>query len=557
MNFENVKLLSYEHKNNFWGDSSLRYGSTVSISINGYILNLSNSFGAKDIFNTCKALSDSLGSNQDIIINGVNYGEGKIKSVTFDSGNWVKVTEYNVSIEIPKPGNLVDILNAKEFDNNVISSISTYAHLMEEFSESYSIDYSSNEDSINGSHSIDIRMSSLFNGDKIVYAKNLAQVLFSKTFTEKLSEISYKKPNDGLRKDFYSENYDTINGKCGFNRTFSYANTDECFSRQRSISVSLADDGITTVSETNKIAGKCLEPTLFASAELGFSSEITGSFNRCSGALDNYKTFFNIQSGLIPYELKRSVKRNTFNGEIEYDISFSNDPRKMGYYYYEYTLDLSRQNDFIWNASEAGSIRGSGIVGTPLKFNNATDGWNIEKSGVDGRVSGFYADEASIKPTGAILNLTNKTINMQPYDGVLSYNFSYTDDLNLDMSSDIRRTSISLTDSKPVKIHNDFVIVGGATAYSVAQDVAQSKQGEIDIKCDLDICSLSVPFVSKGYIDSGVSIINTFVKNYVSSEYSDTIYNLDGYIDSMSFSSDEIEQTCNLNAKFKYSKAAS
>ena len=428
---------------------------------------------------------------------------------------------------------------------------------MEEFSESYSIDYSSNEDSINGSHSIDIRMSSLFNGDKIVYAKNLAQVLFSKTFTEKLSEISYKKPNDGLRKDFYSENYDTINGKCGFNRTFSYANTDECFSRQRSISVSLADDGITTVSETNKIAGKCLEPTLFASAELGFSSEITGSFNRCSGALDNYKTFFNIQSGLIPYELKRSVKRNTFNGEIEYDISFSNDPRKMGYYYYEYTLDLSRQNDFIWNASEAGSIRGSGIVGTPLKFNNATDGWNIEKSGIDGRVSGFYADEASIKPTGAILNLTNKTINMQPYDGVLSYNFSYTDDLNLDMSSDIRRTSISLTDSKPVKIHNDFVIVGGATAYSVAQDVAQSKQGEIDIKCDLDICSLSVPFVSKGYIDSGVSIINTFVKNYVSSEYSDTIYNLDGYIDSMSFSSDEIEQTCNLNAKFKYSKAAS
>ena len=146
---------------------------------------------------------------------------------------------------------------------------------------------------------------------------------------------------------------------------------------------------------------------------------------------------------------------------------------------------------------------------------------------------------------------------MQPYDGVLSYNFSYTDDLNLDMSSDIRRTSISLTDSKPVKIHNDFVIVGGATSYSVAQDVAQSKQGEIDIKCDLDICSSSVPFVSKTYMNSGVGIINTFVKNYISSEYSDTIYNLDGYIDSMSFSSDEIEQTCNLNAKFKYSKAAS
>jgi len=557
MNFENVKLLSYEHKNNFWGDSSLRYGSTVSISINGYILNLSNSFGAKDIFNTCKALSDGLGSNQDIIINGVNYGEGKIKGVTFDSGNWVKVTEYNVSIEIPKPGNLVDILNAKEFDNNVISSISTYAHLIEEFSESYSIDYSSNEDSINGSHSIDIRMSSLFNGDKIAYSKSLAQVLFSKTFTEKLSEISYKKPNDGLRKDFYSENYDTINGRCGFNRTFSYSNTDECFSKQRSISISLGDDGITTVSESNKIAGKCLQPTLFASAELGFSSEITGSFYRCSGMLTNYKTKFGIVSGLIQNELKRSVKRNSFNGEIEYEVSFSNDPRKSGFYYYEYTLDLSRQQDFIWNASEAGSIRGSGLVGTTAKFDNAISGWNIESGNINSRVTGFYNDQALIKPTGAELKLINKNFSRQPYDGLLTYNFSYTDDLNLNMLSDVRKTSISLTDSKATKIHNDFVIVGGASAYSVAQDTSQSKQGEIDVKCDLDICSPSNPFAGKPYLQSGVSIISGYVNSYIIGQYGSSLNNLDGYVDSLSFSTDEIEQTCNLNAKLKYSMVAS
>jgi len=121
----------------------------------------------------------------------------------------------------------------------------------------------------------------------------------------------------------------------------------------------------------------------------------------------------------------------------------------------------------------------------------------------------------------------------------------------------VRKTSISLTDSKATKIHNDFVIVGGASAYSVAQDTSQSKQGEIDVKCDLDICSPSNPFAGKPYLQSGVSIISSYVNSYITGQYGSSLNNLDGYVDSLSFSTDEIEQTCNLNAKLKYSMVAS
>jgi len=556
MNFQDVKLLSYEHRNNFWGDSGLEYGATISMSIKGYILNLANTSGVKSVFQACKSLADALGSKQDIIINQVNYGLGKITNVSFDSGNWVKVTEYTVSIEILKEGNLTDLANDESFKNKILSSISTTSHFLEEFNESYSIDYSSNDDSINGTHSIDIKYSSLFPGDKIASARNLADVLYSKTFIEDLSKIAYKKPIESLRKDFYSETYDKIDGKCGFKRNFSYANSTDCYTKQRSLSVSFEEDGIATITESNRINGNCLQPDLFGSAEIGFASEITGAFIRCSGALNSYKIPFGIQSGLIRDEVNRSVKRNKFNGEIEYSVVFSNDQRRKGLYFHEYTLDISREQDYIWNVSEAGSIKGSGRAGERIKFNNAYTGWKIESLGISGRASGIYSNEAKIKPIGSSLKLINKTLDFEQFDGVVSYNFSFTDDLNLNMNSEIRRTASSITDSKPTKIHNDFVIIGGVSSYAVAQPANQSKQGELDIKSDLEISSLTIPFVGNKYLNSAFRIATGVANDYSISENGSSLKTLDGYLESLSFTTDEIQQTCSVNAKFKYSKEA-
>ncbi len=371
-----------------------------------------------------------------------------------------------------------------------------------------------------------------------------------------MSKIAYKKPVESLRKDFYSETYDKIDGKCGFKRNFSYANSTDCYTKQRSLSVSFEEDGIATITESNKINGNCLQPDLFGSAEIGFASEITGAFIRCSGALNNYKIPFGIQSGLIRDEVNRSIKRNKFNGEIEYSIVFSNDQRRKGLYFHEYTLDISREQDYIWNVSEAGSIRGSGRAGEQIKFNNAYTGWKIESPGISSRASGIYSNEAKIKPVGSSLKLINKTLDFEQFDGVVSYNFSFTDDLNLNMNSEIRRTASSITDSKPTMIHNDFVIIGGASSYAIAQPANQSKQGELDIKSDLEISSLTIPFVGNKYLNSGFRIVTGVANDYSISDNGSSLKTLDGYLESLSFTTDEIQQTCSVNAKFKYSKKA-
>lgn len=547
MNFTNVKLLTYEHRNNFWGDKGFRYGSTAAISINGYILDLANTSGVKDVFQACKNLSDSLSVYQDIVIDNINYGKGKITNVSFDSGNWVKVTEYTVSIEIINQGNLTRAsYSDSDFSNGIIDSIKTNAEYLESFNESYSIDYSSNENGISGTHLIDIKVSSLFNGDKIKFATDLAAVLFSKTLAENISKLSYAKPSENLRKDYYSENYDSINGSCGFKRNFSYSNEASCFSRNRSISVSFGEDGNTKVTESNSIKGECLNPTLFDSAETGFSSEITGVFSRCNDAFTTYQTQFGIVNPLINKELERSVKRNRFTGDIEYTISFTNDKRRKNLYTFEYTLDLSRSEDFVWNVTENGSVKGDGVLGSVEKFNNALTGWAAEKGGIAARIQSFYTGGAKIKPSPSLLKFISKNTTHAPFEGFISYSYNYTDDTTLDMSSQIRRKSIDITDSKPTRIHNDFLIPGGVVKYAVAQAANQSKQGERTVAGNLEISSSTLPFVGKSYFTDCVNLANTYKGT-----------GSDLYLESFSFSSDEIEQNVEFDAKYKYSAAAS
>lgn len=542
MDFQNVKLLTYDHRNNFWGNNGFKYGSVVSFSINGYILDLKEISGVKDVFQACKALSDSLGSYQDIIVNGVNYGRGKITNVSFDSGNWVKVTEYNVSIEIRQEGDLATF-SSKEFNGDIISSIKNSIEYIEEFTESYSSDYSSNENIVSGTHSIDIRMSTLFSNDKIAFAKNLADLLFSKTFLENLSDITYSKPPENVRKDYYSENYDVINGSCGFKRNFSFANSTNCFSTRRSISVNFGEDGITNVTESNSIKGECLNLTLFDSAEAGFSSEISGVFTRCSAVFNTYKSSFGIQDDLINKELERSVKRNRFSGEIEYSVTFTNDKKRKNDYTFEYTLDLSRSEDMIWNVSETGIISGNDVIGSEAKFNKAIAGYNTEKVGIQARLTSFYS-RATPKPSGSTLKIITKNLSHQPHNGVVSYSWSSTDDATLDMSNSIRRKIIEINDSKATRIHNDFIIPGGASAYAVAQLTNQSKQGEREVRGNLEISSATVPFVGNSHFLDCVNLANL-------NKGSGT----DMYIESFSFSSDEIEQNVNFTAKYKYSEA--
>lgn len=538
MEFQNVRALSYEHSNKYLGNNSMRYVSVVRMTISGYILNLSNTSGALDVFTACKTLSDSLNVNQEIKINDIDYGVGRIKSVSFDSGNWTKSTTYSASIEVEKRADLSSFSD-QNFQNEIIKGVSEYAQYLEDFSETYDIEYDSNTLFINGSHSIDVKVSSLFSGDKTSLAKNLADFLFSFTNLGILSQEGFLFPPELKRRDIYSENYELVNSSFGFKRNFSYYNSDSCYSKDRSISVSLKEDGIIDVTESNSIKGECLEPDLISSAKIGFNFEISDTYSRCSQVFNIYK---NIASDpLVNKEVERSVTINNFSGEIEYSVTFSNDKRRKSNYTHEYTLELSRDSEGTWGVSESGTITGDGVLGSAEKFNTAFSGWSVEKNGVASRVSNTYS-KASPKPSSATLKFITKNVKHSVHDGQVGYSYIYTDDFTLDMSSSIRRKTLTVNENKGVRVRNDFIIPGGSSKYVVTQSLNQSNQSERLVNGELEVSSSTFPFKGIDYFNQAVSLSNS--KKGSGSDF---------YLDSFSFSSDEIEQNLSFQGNYKYS----
>ena len=96
--FNDVEVLGYNHQNNFFGEKSLFYSSRRNISIRGYILDLTNDGGVETIFDATNRILKQNQEFQEIIINGENFGIGKVKSFSVDSETWVRYTQYQADI---------------------------------------------------------------------------------------------------------------------------------------------------------------------------------------------------------------------------------------------------------------------------------------------------------------------------------------------------------------------------------------------------------------------------------------------------------------------------
>jgi hypothetical protein len=230
--FNNVEVLGYDHQNNFFGEKSLFYSSLRTISIRGYILDLTNSNGVKSVFTDAKELIKVTQEFQEIIINGVNFGVGKVKSFSVDSGNWVRYTQYEATIEVLLEVPIANI-NSSEFNGVNISN--KKLNLLKSFSESFSLNFDTQNKVLGGEHSIDIEYDA---NNKNIDIVKLAQSLATELLKTIPSSSNIAEGNYTTRtnyKTLNSENYNTVTGKCGFRRNFSYstlnANTNYSFVR--------------------------------------------------------------------------------------------------------------------------------------------------------------------------------------------------------------------------------------------------------------------------------------------------------------------------------------
>lgn len=549
--FNNVELLGYTHQNNFFGEKSFNYSATKTISLQGFVLDLQNTKGVEKIFNDVTEIKKLAQNFYQIVINNQNYGVGKITDLDFENGNWVKTIRFNATIEILSSVPLQDL--GPDFDALVLNNKNL--NLIKSFSESFSIDFDVNNKILGGQHSLEIEYNANNQNINVIsFAQSLAQELL-KTLPTQLSEANYTARPSNTFRFLNEESYDIINGKCGFNKNFSYAlnNLNQPFSVKRNISIELNEEGIVSSIEECEIKAENNIPSLYECALIGFNQEITGVFARCQGIFNSYKNKFNISRNLNASPLEKNVKINKFDGIIGYTVVFDNDKRKENQKYtWENTLIIDRDANYIWTAREDGAIAGRGKssfnVNENIKYQNAEEGWDFIKSNITTRLNSFWSQYAKNKAS-ASLKILNNSITRSPYQGNITYNYTYTDDptIRTDLG-DIKKLSIEITDDGSAgsllpPIFKEFIIIN--ENYTLVQNRDLKRQGSFGISITADIA-----LENQFKIFNGYEYFNQ-IKNIANSSYSGG--DLDKYIESVDYTSNEIEQNVSYNINFKYS----
>jgi hypothetical protein len=109
--FPNVSLLGLSQESRFF-DAGFHYSTTKNINIQGLVIDLTNSFGISGIWTGQEGITKVIQSAQDyqnLILNGVSFGSGKINSISFSPGLDVRTKTYNASLIIQDSGNLFNL----------------------------------------------------------------------------------------------------------------------------------------------------------------------------------------------------------------------------------------------------------------------------------------------------------------------------------------------------------------------------------------------------------------------------------------------------------------
>ena len=129
LDFSDATVLGYNVQFEFLGDQSYNHRKVISLQIQGYLteglrqvvgydddnksIRRNNLVGVRENFRKINEQIDNAGDywDDDLIINGTNWGRGRITSLSFDSSpgtttDMIRVGSYTADVEVYKEGDL-------------------------------------------------------------------------------------------------------------------------------------------------------------------------------------------------------------------------------------------------------------------------------------------------------------------------------------------------------------------------------------------------------------------------------------------------------------------
>ena len=487
---DNASLLGYKYETKFFGQ--YRFGYIQNYTVEGIVIpSNTNTFlkNTKDNLSYINIYSSGLKQDQEIIVNGKNFGTGRIVSLkNTDDFNPAVATKYNLSFEIYNSG-------ANDLFGLTIANQIPESYLIEDFSENF--DFNIGSDAFrNSSHNISVKYRDLSAGSLdpngpsgvINKSKVLANGIFNLGINFDFLNTVFNDLKTTTIKKYYKENYDLINHKCSFNQTFKLSkDTGITFGDHTyKNTFTLNQDGIIEVSEQGKIQGYG-EPqeTAYSNAVLDLPNVISGSMNRCNQVFLDYKDSNSLSSDL--YEslftgnyISLNKNHNPYEGYIEYNISYTNDKKYItSGYKHEYQNNYSKDNLDVVNLERNGTFKrinnnkNTGFNETGQLIQKLNNSLNTSPD----ELKSFYSGLNGV--TGSLYQL-NKSINYAVYGNEMNYNSKYSDDrsfnVDLNLSGYFNKTELTIDDTPPAHIYNEYIIPNVKTLFSAGNQTLLGKR---------------------------------------------------------------------------------
>lgn len=512
MNFGQVRLLSYEHTNQLFGDL-FHYATRKNVSIEGSLFDLTNQSGVStSLWTGAAGLLQQ--DYSDVVINGINMGSGRLLNLSFPEDQGLQEKTYNADLEIFLTGNLYNLTGT--YYQGVSAA---NFNLIDTFNESFN--YNRTVENQTFTHSVNLRVFSGA-GDALIVAKGIAAALQAANQVTGL----FSGYNVGGKK-YYQETVDKISNEYGFTETFEAGLATGNYSLQLSHSLQLAEDGFVTVTENGALKGLT---TSWTDVTNGIGAEVAQSYGRCNGMITAYGPS---TSALNTKILTLGKQLGEFDRSASYTVAYTNNLALRTGFSWIYTHNVRKQ-DGVVDIAEQGEILGWGRLPTE-KFTAAKAGYDGIKGGIQGRAQSLYNTAGTLLKT---FRLSSTEVSYSEFVGSVSYNYGYSNSPTNVADPYIKRADISISDNYPRQYFNTFEVPN-------FDEIIQPMN-----LTTLGVRSLQMTLI--GYRNALLPNYQTYARNRCN-QYIPTGSNV--YLNGLSYTFDSGSRTFNVNAGWDYDRS--
>ena len=511
LNLDNASIISSNSRSNFLGDS-FNINRVETISIRGFIDNRPDrADGAHDMLGVREVFGEittMLANNDDywtdnLIINGHDYGKGRVISLEFSSSSetrnsMINLGEYNTTIEIYHKGDLDSWLGSEggRFGHHYPTKAQMEAanpEYIRDFNFDANFNQMPGENQVTENFSISylgagtgLNFGPLF--DPKENARTLATALLSHSSghlyhgASNYGEFSFTsgavnpQPYSYVVTGDWSEEYDDINLRYNFSRTMlllppSRANAPYGVKHTRTLNFD--QNGNINVTEKGNVKGYIDPSASHASgaawaANRGIEAEIQHSYAGCVSTFERYTGFArdDINGGSLPatvnfplnsiaIEMGKSIDSGA--GVGDYTVTYTNNQRLSGLFINDWnqTATYDEENNIV--IKENGTLREypstinltrAGYT-APKRPNHYAGGhaqqYSTLSTSITNRAKEFYdkfADRMGISSCSDKnnLNLINESMEYFFWGPDFTYSKTYSDDPSI--LSDADATSV-------------------------------------------------------------------------------------------------------------------